>query len=110
MKVGSAECPNGGAQPPHGGHCPRKMAVIAAATPMAAADAKSTCGGSGCACRGRTVCGSDHWKSVMPFLHDMPLNRPYFVNITINMYIMYIHICKYMHYVLYFMDQHFALQ
>lgn len=26
----------------------------------------------------------------MPFLHDMPLNRPYFVNITINMYIMYI--------------------
>ena len=67
MKVGSAECPNGGA-PPHGGHCPPKMAVIAAAAPMAAADAKSTCGGSGCACKGMTVCGSDRLKSVMPFL------------------------------------------
>ena len=44
------ECPNGAH--PHGAQCwPRKMAVIAAATPIAAADAKSTltCGGSGCA-------------------------------------------------------------
>ena len=45
--MGNAEYPNGGA-PPHGdgGHCPP------AAAPMAATDAKSTCSGSGCACKG----------------------------------------------------------